>query len=61
MNISTKTVLASALLTAVIAGTSAQAEGRAGNSYDNAQAAQSVEIVKVSLKTAPVAGQQVNR
>ncbi len=42
----------------VIAGTSANAEGRAGNVYEKAE---SVEIVKVSLNTAPVAAYEVNR
>ena len=58
----TKAILATTLLTALLAGTSAQAEGRAGNSYDNAQKAQSVEIVKVSIKTpTAVDAQEVNR
>lgn len=58
----TKAILATSLLTALIAGTSAQAQGRAGNVYDNAQAAPSVKIVKVSLQ-APVAvdAEDVNR
>ncbi len=54
----TKTVLSSALLMVVIAGTSANAEGRAGNVYEKAESA---EIVKVSLNTAPVAAHEVNR
>lgn len=47
----TKAILASTLLTALLAGTAAHAEGRAGNNYDNAQAAPSAEIVKVSIQT----------
>lgn len=44
----TKAIFASALLAALMAGTSAQAQGRAADVYDNAQAA---EVVKVSLQT----------
>jgi len=54
MNTLAKTVLTSAFLTVVIAGTSANAEGRAGNVYDNAQATQSVEIKKVSFEQATI-------
>ncbi len=48
MNI--KSILATSLLTALLAGT-ANAEGRAGNVYDNAQTVSSAEIVKVSIQS----------
>ncbi|MEH6455320.1 MAG: hypothetical protein V7749_03300 [Cocleimonas sp.] len=51
MNTSSKTILASTLLVALFAGTSANAEGRAGGLNDHAEksATQSVEIKKVSF------------
>ncbi len=57
MNISSKSLFASTLLTALLAGTSAFAEGRAGDLSDysndayNNVTAEVVEVKKVSLQT----------
>ena len=52
MNISTKTILASTLLIALFAGTSASAEGRAGGSSDYVvNSTASVELIKVSVQS----------
>ena len=53
MNISSKTIFASALLAAVFAASTANAEGRAGDLTNSA--VQSVEVKKVSLQSpAPI-------
>jgi len=64
MNITAKTVLTSALLTAMIAGTSAYADkaGNLNDYVDNSVAVESVEIVKVSFqKQSTVDALNVNR
>jgi len=58
----TKAILATSLLTAILTGTAASAEGRAADVFNKTQAAPSAKIVKVSLQ-APVAidAEDVNR
>lgn len=52
MNISTKSILASTLLVALFAGTSANAEGRAGGSSDyDVKSTPAVDFKKVSVKS----------
>lgn len=63
MNISTKVVLASTLLVALFAGTSVNAEGRAGGNSDYADnSTTSIEIKKVKFESSTVeADYGVNR